>query len=231
MTTDSTRDVCRCGSGKPYRQCCGAVIPIVAAAPVGREPAALLSEPVPGETRSADAAARTCGGCTACCDGWLTASVLGHEMSPGTPCHFRGEAGCAIYDHRPHDPCRGFTCGWLVKGNPFPESFRPDRLGVIIIIKPWRDRFAYVLVQAGRAPDAKLLEWMRAHSIETGRPFLFQVDGRQRGYGSEEFQKEILEKAMRGEPFLPGLNPGGGGTFKLMPLDPPVAETASATPL
>jgi len=209
MTTDSMRDdLCGCGSGKPYRHCCGAVIPIVAAAPV---------------------AARTCGGCTACCDGWLTANVLGHDMSPGTACHFRGEGGCTIYEHRPHDPCRGFTCGWLVKGNPFPESFRPDRLGVIVIIKPWRDRFAYVLVQAGRAPDAKLLEWMRAHSTETGRPFLFQVDGRQRGYGSEEFQKEILEKAMRGEPFLPGLNPGGGGPFKLMPLDPPVAEAASAT--
>ena len=172
-------------------------------------------------------AERTCGGCTACCDGWLTGNILGHELAPGKPCHFRGEGGCTIYEQRPHDPCRGFVCGWLVKRSPFPDSFRPDRLGVIIVVKPWRDRFAYVLVPAGRSPDAPLLEWMREHSKATGRPFLFQLEGRQRGYGSEAFQKEILEKSIRGEPLLPGLNPGGGGPCKLMPLDPAIADGAS----
>ena len=229
MTIDSAReDTCRCGSGKPYRQCCGAVIPIAAATPAPTASAAWIKAmpPTPNEAQ-APLTNRTCGGCTACCDGWLTANVLGHDLSPGKPCRFRGEHSCTIYEHRPHDPCRGFICGWLVKGNPFPESFRPDRLGVIIIIKPWRDRFAYVLVEAGRAPDAKLLEWMREHSIATGRPFLFQVDGRQRGYGSDEFQKEIIEKASRGEPLLPGLNSRSGGPCKLMPLDPAVADVGA----
>jgi hypothetical protein len=27
-------------------------------------------------------AERTCGGCTACCDGWLTGNILGHELAP-----------------------------------------------------------------------------------------------------------------------------------------------------
>jgi len=214
MTTDSARDdLCRCGSGKPYRQCCGAVIPIVPAMPVPT-----TTEP-----------GRSCGGCTACCDGWLTGSVYGHELAPGKPCHFRGVGGCTIYEDRPHNPCRGFVCGWLIHGSPFPESFRPDRLGVIIVVMPWRDRFAYVLVHAGRSPDAKLLEWMREHSTATGRPFLFHLEGRQRGYGSKEFQQEILEKSIRGEPLLPGLNPGGGGPCKLTPLDPAIADIASAT--
>ena len=152
-------------------------------------------------------AERTCGGCTACCDGWLTGNILGHELAPGKPCHFRGDGGCTIYDARPADPCRGFVCGWLVKGSPFPESFRPDRLGVIIVIKPWRDRFAYVLVPAGRSPDAKLLEWMRAHSTATGRPFLFHLEGRQRGYGSAEFQKEILDKSISRRAAFAGAQP------------------------
>jgi SEC-C motif len=232
MNTDSApNDLCRCGSGKPFRHCCGAVIPIIPAESAKPAIDAPATQAVveSGDVAAVANAARSCGGCTACCDGWLTGSIYGHELAPGKPCHFRGVGGCSIYADRPHDPCRGFSCGWLLKGSPFPESFRPDRLGVIIVVKPWRDRFAYVLVHAGRSPDAKLLEWMREHSIATGRPFLFHLEGRQRGYGSEEFQKEILEKSIRGEPLLPGLNPSGGGACKLMPLDPAMAGVGSAT--
>jgi hypothetical protein len=168
-----------------------------------------ISTTAPDETR-------TCGGCTACCDGWLTANILGHDVAPGKPCHFRGEGGCTIYEDRPKDPCRGFVCGWLRQGSPFPESFRPDRLGVIILAKPWRNGIAYVLVPAGRAPDATLLGWMRQYSTATGTPFLFNLEGRPRGYGSPEFQMDILDKASQGEPLLPGLNPRPGGPCKLV---------------
>lgn len=90
---------------------------------------------------------------------------------------------------------------------------------MIILAKPWRDRLAYVLVPAGRVPDAALLEWMRKYSTATGIPYLFHLDGRPRGYGSPEFQKDILDKATRGEPLLPGLNPRVGGPCKLTPLE------------
>ena len=174
---------------------------------------------IPILTAAVPGARRSCGSCTACCDGWLTGNVRGHEFGPGTPCHFRGLGGCTIYDDRPADPCRGFVCGWLHNGSPFPDSFRPDRLGVIIMAKPWHGKIAYVLVPAGRAPDAALLEWMRRYSAATGTPFLFDVEGRPRGYGSPEFQKEILGKATRGEPLLPGLNPRPGGPCKLSPME------------
>jgi len=55
----------------------------------------------------------SCGTCTACCDGWVKGTILGHEMKPGQPCHFRGEGCCTIYERRPVDPCRNFICGWL----------------------------------------------------------------------------------------------------------------------
>jgi hypothetical protein len=111
-----------------------------------------------------------------------------------------------------------------MKGSPFPESFRPDRLGVIVVVKTWRDHLAYVLVPAGKNPDAALLEWMHEHSLKTGRPFLWNLDGRQRGFGSEEFQTDIREKFARGEPLLPGLNPSPGVPCQLLPLDAAVAD-------
>lgn len=205
-------------------------MPIIPAMPVHFEPEAPVGRTAPQPEAQAAHSVRSCGGCTACCDGWLTANVLGHELARGRPCHFRGEGGCTIYEDRPNDPCRSFVCGWVSNGSPFPESFRPDRLGVIIVVKRWRDRLAYVLADAGRSPDAKLLEWMREHSTATGRPFLFQMGGRHRGYGSEEFQKEILEKATRGEPLMPGMSPRPGGPCKLMPLDPGVAADLASVP-
>lgn len=227
MKASTRNQLCRCGSGKRYAQCCGRVIPIAATASLQGGTRA-LGEQDPQEPLDAGPAqapaTRSCGGCTACCDGWLTGRVYGYELAPGKPCHFRGSGGCTIYENRPHDPCRGFVCGWLIKGSPFPESFRPDRLGVIVVVKTWRDHLAYVLVPAGKNPDAALLEWMHEHSLKTGRPFLWNLDGRQRGFGSEEFQTDIREKFARGEPLLPGLNPSPGVPCQLLPLDAAVAD-------
>src|SRR5687768_2081971 len=95
-------DPCPCGSGKKYKKCHGAVISI-------------------------ESSPRKCGSCTACCDGWVEGTIHGHEMRPGTPCHFRGEGCCTIYERRPQQPCRNFICGWLAPGSPFPDAFRPVR--------------------------------------------------------------------------------------------------------
>ncbi len=125
--------------------------------------------------------------------------VEGHEMKPGTPCHFRGDHCCGIYERRPQQPCRDFMCGWLLPGSPFPESFRPDRLGVMVIPMKWRGRDAYVLRSAGRDPDGELLAWMRALSVRTGRPFFYEQAGERFGFGPGEFQREMAEKVARGE--------------------------------
>jgi hypothetical protein len=169
-------DPCPCGSGKKYKQCCGAVIPL----------------------RSAETE-RRCGTCTACCDGWVKGTIEGHEMKPGQPCHFRGEGCCAIYERRPKDPCRNFVCGWLQAGSPFPEEFRPDRLGVLIIPVRWREQTAYILRSAGRDPDEALLGWMRELSRRTHRPFFYEQRGERFGFGPREFQEEMLARLERDE--------------------------------
>ncbi len=168
-------DPCPCGSGRKYKKCHGAVIAI------------------------APQAARACGTCTACCDGWVTGIIDGHEMYPGQPCHFRGENCCSIYETRPKYPCRDFVCGWLQAGSPFPDEFRPDRLGVMVISMKWHGRDAYVLRAAGRDPDDALVAWMQALSARTGNPFFYEREGERFGYGPPEFQQEMAERVARGE--------------------------------
>lgn len=168
-------DPCPCGSGKKHKKCCGATIPLQAVEK------------------------RHCGTCTACCDGWVEGTIRGHEMRPGVPCHFRGAGCCTIYDERPKEPCRSFVCGWLAPGSPFPESFRPDRLGVMIVPTRWRERPAYILKSAGRDPDESVLSWMRAFSVQSGAPFFYEERGERFGFGPAEFQHEMLAKLESGE--------------------------------
>lgn len=120
-------------------------------------------------------------------------------MFPGQPCHFRGEGCCTIYERRPVDPCRNFVCGWLQSGSPFPEEFRPDRLGVLIIPVRWRDKTAYILRSAGRDPDEALLSWMRVFSIRTESPFFYEQRGERFGFGPRDFQVEMLARLERDE--------------------------------
>ena len=94
-------DPCPCGSGKKYKKCCGATIPIAAIAP----------DPV-------TPTGRKCGECTTCCGGWVAGNMLGHEVKPGSPCPFVRADGCSVYERRPTNPCKNFVCGWLLPDSP-----------------------------------------------------------------------------------------------------------------
>ena len=128
-------------------------------------------------------------------------------MHAGTPCHFLrpsseqtpGLSPCVIYDERPQSPCRTFVCGWLAAGSPFPETFRPDRAGVIIVPMRWRGRPAHVLLSAGNDPGPEMLHWMQNHARQTGSPFFYSANGERVGFGPPEFQFEMLARLQRGE--------------------------------
>lgn len=182
MPMTGRNDPCPCGSGKKHKKCCGQVVSIAPA------------------VRVASAQERQCGDCTACCDGWLRATIYGHEMKPGTPCHFVREGGCGIYEQRPLTPCRQFVCGWMRPGNPFPESFRPTESGVIIYPTTWRNRPAYRLVSAGRDPSHAMLDWMMRFCRQTGTPYSYDEAGETVAYGPREFEEEMALRLARGEP-------------------------------
>ena len=183
MAKIGRNEPCPCGSGRKYKLCHGVVAVVTAAA----------------EPTSAAPATRTCGECTACCQGWAEGEIRGHRMHPGQPCHFLQRGACTIYDERPQSPCRNFVCGWLMPGSPFPESFRPDRVGVIVVPMRWQAQPAFVLLSAGRDPSPEVVTWMQAFARSTGAPFYYQQDGERLGYGPPAFQQEMLTKLQRGE--------------------------------
>lgn len=166
-------DPCPCGSGLKFKKCHG-ITAIAPAANVGS------ARPVASSTRS-------CGECTACCDGWAKGVVNGIPMHPGRPCAFRTPGGCGIYEQRPQQPCRDFVCGWLEAGSPFPEDWRPDRLGLLAFPVGWRGSRAYVLRYAGREPDEVTLNWLKEFHRRTGRPVLVEQAGQLQVIGDAAF--------------------------------------------
>jgi hypothetical protein len=97
------------------------------------------------------------------------------------------------------EPCRIFLWGGVAADRPFPESFRPDRLGVMIVGTRWRKQPAFILCSAGRDPDEGLLAWMREFASASGAPFFYEQKGERFGFGPPEFQQEMLGKLERGE--------------------------------
>lgn len=197
-------DPCSCGSGLKYKKCCGAAEGVGAGrlrAQGGKEAAAPAMVNA-SEINKVQGVPRSCGECSACCEGWLRTKVLGHEIGLGHPCPFSSGHNCTIHTTRPHDPCRVFFCGWAEAGSDLPEWMQPNQSGVIMLTgrSNWRGRPMDVMVSAGRDPDEKMLSWLQERSIKTLRPFVYQREELWYGFGPPAFQSEIAAKAARGEP-------------------------------
>ena len=120
-------------------------------------------------------------------------------MQPGQACHFLVQGACRIYEQRPASPCRNFVCGWLMPDSPLPETFRPDRIGVMVVPTRWRTAAAFILVSAGNDPGEDMLAWMREFSQSAQVPFFYEHQGQRFGFGPPEFQLEMAAKVARGE--------------------------------
>tara|TARA_B100001540_G_scaffold182235_1_gene160729 strand:- start:2075 stop:2560 length:486 start_codon:yes stop_codon:yes gene_type:complete len=123
-------------------------------------------------TAGGEQALRSCGDCTACCQGWLRSELL--DMRPGKPCRHCSAQGCAIYAERPQDPCIDFTCAWLHPESGLPEDMRPDRCGAIV---KWRSRWrgwetVSALPVGEKIPDATLRRLVD-YARERQQPIIF----------------------------------------------------------
>lgn len=144
---------------------------------------------------------RTCGSCTACCDGWLQIEVRGHRVREGKPCPFSIEHRCSIYGERPQHPCREFICGWLAASSPLPEWMRPDKSDMIMLAANfvWRGLPVDIVVAAGRRPRKKALDWLMKFSSQQRRLLIYQADDDWFAFGPPAFQSEMTNRIGRGE--------------------------------
>jgi hypothetical protein len=74
-----------------------------------------------------------CGTCQMCC---RILEVRTLEKPVDTRCLHQCLAGCGIYQEKPSE-CSTYECLWLQSQgdnvlDPFPETWRPDRLGIVI---------------------------------------------------------------------------------------------------
>ena len=157
---------------------------------------------------------RECRPCTACCDGWLQIQVNGVPVYPGRPCPHSTGSGCNDYANRPVDPCVHFICGWRMDGSPLPEWMKPVNSKVIVLFNQsvWQGCPVDVAVPVGRRIPPRALEWLRRFAQDHNRMLLYSEQIVENGaytkqqavsaFGSPEFQREMAERASRGEPFL-----------------------------
>lgn len=156
-----------------------------------------------------DGGVRGCGGCTACCEGWLTDKSM--KLFPGSACVHISSRGCGIYESRPEKPCRSFKCAWLTEPDHFPEAMRPDRSGAIPIKD--RDWYSWKVIRAfpvGEAVPPETLEWLIQYAKPKAMPIIFYQRNREgsayesitlRALGPPRFTEEAKRWPSEGDVF------------------------------
>ena len=117
---------------------------------------------------------RECSSCAACCEGWISLTVYGEEISSGHPCPHTTDCGCRIYEKRPVDPCRTFKCGWLVDGSPLPDWMKPNNAGVIVMFNKYSMGGHQVdaAITIGEKLNPATLEWLKNYTLQKGRALM-----------------------------------------------------------
>jgi hypothetical protein len=138
---------------------------------------------------------RTCGECTACCEGYLEGWAYGHHFYLGRPCHFMKSGGCSIYADRPKEPCVRFMCVWLAQ-DFLPVWFRPDKSNVIVTWASWgpkKDLPYLKVTERGTKIDSVVLNFIYMYHVETRMPITVQIDRGWNHYGPYEFVEEMKQ--------------------------------------
>ena len=108
-------------------------------------------------------------------------------MEPGKPCVHCTQAGCAIYESRPAEPCKSYKCAWLIDDSPLPDHMRPNECGAIVgLDTKWKGKRLVMATPTGEKIPQPTLDWLMAYSREHSIPLLLKEnllkDGRYIGY-------------------------------------------------
>lgn len=138
--------------------------------------------------------ARSCDGCTKCCEGWLSATIHGEEMYPGKPCQFvDAGVGCKIYNKRPKDPCKNFACMWKVVDD-VPEEFKPSEIDVIFTRYDIQGVPYLAAVEAGSKLDSSVLSWFVTYCVARLLNACWTIEGKTFWMGSPEFNQLMMQR-------------------------------------
>lgn len=142
------------------------------------------------ENNTPDSFIRQCDGCTVCCEGWLLGEVYGKKFYPGSPCHFKGEKCCSIYEDRPDYPCKKYKCEWL-RNPDIPEWMKPNLSKVLITKKYNKEKgneFLFVK-EMGEKIDSTVLNWLFQYFLKKEISILIEVNGWEYYYESNQSKK------------------------------------------
>lgn len=142
--------------------------------------------------------AKTCGECTACCEGWLRADLeirgQKYAVRPDKPCPFIENYSCKIHNTGDQpDSCKKYTCMWL-DDPKIPDWMRPDKSGVILTEKSHGGQSYIQMVETGKKVDSTVLARVIQYSFLHGKNLEFTVAGDTYHLGSPEFMRLALEK-------------------------------------
>ena len=138
---------------------------------------------------------RSCDGCTECCQGHLRCTVLGRELTRGSPCHYVGRQGCTVYEARPVSPCQTYKCVWLMNDD-LPLWMKPEHSGVIVTKRPYGNegKWFWDVIETRGTMSTKVLRWLMIQHINTRLPMRIQIEGGQNLFGSAEFIRECQDR-------------------------------------
>ena len=133
---------------------------------------------------------RTCDGCTACCEGWLPGEAYGKKFYPGSPCYYKCESKCSIYEDRPETPCRTYLCEWR-QNLDFPEWLKPSISKVIVSRKHDEilNESFFTVTEMGQKIDSSILTWLFKYFLEKKISMMIQVGGGWNVFDADKIKK------------------------------------------
>ena len=141
---------------------------------------------------------KECGSCTKCCEGWLSATIHNKPMHKGRPCFYLDKCNntCSIYDERPKDPCKDYSCAWLLDDkNIFPLWMKPNLSNVIItekiLTKDNKQFNYYEMIEAGSKVESEILNWIIHWALSSQINLQYEVAGNKFIFGEPEFAEAL----------------------------------------
>jgi hypothetical protein len=134
---------------------------------------------------------RSCGTCTKCCEGYLTGTIKGHQMKPGTPCYFLEQGvGCKDYAGRPPYPCKTFSCSWL-DDKKMPDEYKPEVCKVIMKSGELHGTNYIHFVSAPDDPSEEMIAWAKKYFEKKNMNFVYLSGTAVMPVGTKEFIRLI----------------------------------------